>query len=94
MVHASGRFLQALTYYPTGAIIAALTHLCRSPPAGAELGLPFLLDQDASFTHNALWVAACLTSPSNIFDFTAHAALSHIKRNSMFRLFWNRREHT
>lgn len=81
MVHNSGRILQALTYYPTGAIVAApTTSLPESIGGIRNWDYRFCWIRDASFTNNALWVAACPDESIKYFDFTAHAALTHIKQ--------------
>ncbi len=60
LVHHSGRVLQALTFQPTGAIVAAAT---TSLPevVGGERNWDYRYSwvRDASFTMQALWVAAC-----------------------------------
>ncbi len=81
MVHNSGRILQALTYYPTGAIVAAPTTSLPETIGGIRnWDYRFCWIRDASLTHNALWVAACPDESIKYFDFTANAALTHIKR--------------
>ena len=60
LVHHSGRVLQALSFQPTGAIVAAAT---TSLPegVGGERNWDYRYSwvRDASFTIEALWVAAC-----------------------------------
>ncbi len=74
LVHHSGRVLQALTYQPTGAIIAAPT---TSLPevAGGERNWDYRYTwlRDASLTLEALWVAACPDEAEHYFDFLTSA---------------------
>jgi GH15 family glucan-1,4-alpha-glucosidase len=69
LVHHSGRVLQALSFQPSGAIIAAAT---TSLPEGigGERNWDYRYSwvRDASFTMEALWVAAC---PDEAVDFFA-----------------------
>jgi GH15 family glucan-1,4-alpha-glucosidase len=69
LVHHSGRVLQALSYQPSGAIVAAAT---TSLPegVGGERNWDYRYSwvRDASFTMEALWVAAC---PDEAVDFFA-----------------------
>ncbi len=59
-MHGSGRVLQALSFQPTGAIVAAAT---TSLPegAGGERNWDYRYSwvRDSCFTMQALWVAAC-----------------------------------
>lgn len=78
----SGRVLQALSYRPTGAIVAAPT---TSLPEriGGERNWDYRYSwvRDASFTMQALWVAACPDEAYEFFDFmTAAAAHAHSER--------------
>ncbi|MFC4586065.1 glycoside hydrolase family 15 protein [Sphaerisporangium corydalis] len=69
MVSRSGRVLQALSFQPTGAIVAAPT-TSLPETAGGERNWDYRYAwvRDASFTMNALWVAAC---PDEADDFLA-----------------------
>ncbi|MGE3192011.1 MAG: glycoside hydrolase family 15 protein [Microbacteriaceae bacterium] len=75
LVHTSGRVLQALSYQPTGAIVAAAT---TSLPemVGGERNWDYRYSwvRDASFTMQALWVAACPDEAHEFFDFVTAAA--------------------
>jgi GH15 family glucan-1,4-alpha-glucosidase len=75
LVHHSGRVLQALSYQPTGAIVAAPT---TSLPelVGGERNWDYRYSwvRDASMTMRALWVAACPDEAHEFFDFMATAA--------------------
>jgi GH15 family glucan-1,4-alpha-glucosidase len=75
LVRQSGRVLQALTFRPSGAIVAAPT---TSLPegVGGERNWDYRYSwvRDASFTVNALWVAACPDEAADFFAFMATAA--------------------
>jgi alpha,alpha-trehalase len=79
LVHHSGRVLQALTYRPSGAIVAAAT---TSLPegVGGERNWDYRYSwvRDASFTMEALWVAACPDEAEDFFAFMTTAAASSI----------------
>jgi GH15 family glucan-1,4-alpha-glucosidase len=70
LVHHSGRVLQGLTFQPSGAIVAAAT---TSLPegVGGERNWDYRYSwvRDASFTMEALWVAACPDEASDFFAF-------------------------
>jgi GH15 family glucan-1,4-alpha-glucosidase len=81
LVHHSGRVLQALTFRPTGAIVAAAT--TSLPEAiGGERNWDYRYSwvRDASFTIQALWVAACPDEAEEFFDFMATAAATSVAR--------------
>ncbi len=75
LVHHSGRVLQALTYQPTGAIVAAAT-TSLPEEIGGERNWDYRYSwvRDASFTMKALWVAACPDEAHEFFSFIAAAA--------------------
>lgn len=89
LVHHSGRVLQGLTYFPTGAIVAAAT---TSLPelVGAERNWDYRFTwvRDASLTLEALWVAACPDEAQRFFDFLAGAAFSQLQSASELQIMF------
>ncbi|WP_144125935.1 glycoside hydrolase family 15 protein [Catellatospora sichuanensis] len=79
LVHQSGRVLQGLTFRPSGAIVAAAT---TSLPegVGGERNWDYRYSwvRDASFTMEALWVAACPDEADDFFAFMTTAAAAAI----------------
>jgi GH15 family glucan-1,4-alpha-glucosidase len=77
LVHHSGRVLQALSFQPSGAIVAAAT---TSLPEGAggerNWDYRYTWVRDASLTMEALWVAACPDEAEEFFSFLTTAAPS------------------
>nr|WP_307038125.1 glycoside hydrolase family 15 protein [Arthrobacter sp. B3I4] len=75
LVAASGRVLQALSYYPTGAIVAAPTTSLPEVAGGTRnWDYRYTWVRDASMTLQALWVSACPDEAGNFFQFLATAA--------------------
>ena len=79
LVHHSGRVLQGLSFQPSGAIVAAAT---TSLPegVGGERNWDYRYSwvRDASFTMEALWVAACPDEADDFFAFMTTAAASSL----------------
>ncbi|MEU3449135.1 glycoside hydrolase family 15 protein [Streptomyces thermolilacinus] len=76
-VHHSGRVLQALSYQPTGAVVAAPTTSLPEDPGGVRnWDYRYAWVRDAAFTMDALWVAACPDEADEFFSFMAAAAAS------------------
>ena len=81
LVHHSGRVLQALTFQPTGAIVAApTTSLPETVGGGRNWDYRYTWVRDASLTMEALWVAACPGEANKFFAFLADAAASQLER--------------
>ncbi len=81
LVHHSGRVLQALTFEPTGAIVAApTTSLPESVGGPRNWDYRFTWVRDASLTMEALWVAACPDEANKFFGYLAGAASSQLRR--------------
>jgi alpha,alpha-trehalase len=75
IVHHSGRVLQALTYAPTGAIVAAPTTSLPEQMGGSRnWDYRYTWVRDASLTLGALWVAACPDEVADFFGFFVTAA--------------------
>ncbi len=80
-VHFSGRLLQALTYYPTGAFVAAATTSLPEREGGKlNWDYRYTWVRDASMTLDALWVAACPDEAYKFFDFIADASLAQVRQ--------------
>lgn len=79
LVRGSGRVLKALTFQPSGAVVAAAT---TSLPegVGGERNWDYRYSwvRDASLTMEALWVAACPDEANDFFAFMATAAASGV----------------
>ena len=89
LVHHSGRVLYALTYFPTGAICAApTTSLPETPGGSRNWDYRFSWVRDASFTLQALWVAACPDEADKFFDFMSSAAASQVRRGTDLQIMF------
>ena len=88
-VHHSGRILQALTYFKTGAIVAAPTTSLPEEVGGQRnWDYRYTWVRDASFTLDALWVAACPDEAYKFIDFLAHAALTKLERKRDMQILY------
>ncbi|WP_326670759.1 glycoside hydrolase family 15 protein [Streptomyces sp. NBC_01257] len=77
----SGRVLQALTFTPTGAIVAAATtSLPESIGADRNWDYRYTWVRDASFTLQALSTSACDREKAAYFGFLAQAAATQLER--------------
>ncbi len=75
LVHHSGRVLQALSFEPTGAICAAATTSLPEVVGGTRnWDYRYSWVRDASFTIQALWVAACPDEANEFFDYVSTSA--------------------
>ncbi|MFD4244579.1 glycoside hydrolase family 15 protein [Streptomyces sp. NPDC058525] len=77
----SGRVLQALTFAPTGAIVAAATtSLPESIGGDRNWDYRYTWVRDASFTLQALATVACQKEKAAFFGFLARAAATQLER--------------
>ena len=89
LVHHSGRVLQALTFEPTGAIVAApTTSLPETVGGERNWDYRFTWVRDASLTMEALWVAACPDEANKFFTFLADAAASQLERGADLQIMF------
>jgi alpha,alpha-trehalase len=89
LVHHSGRVLQALTFQPTGAIVAApTTSLPETIGGERNWDYRYTWVRDASLTMEALWVAACPDEASKFFAFLADAAASQLQRGKDLQIMF------
>lgn len=89
LVHHSGRVLQALTFQPTGAIVAAATTSLPEWPGGSRnWDYRYAWVRDASLTMSALWVAACPDEAHRFFDFIAGASMSQVRRSADLQIMF------
>jgi GH15 family glucan-1,4-alpha-glucosidase len=88
-VHHSGRVLQALTFQPTGAIVAAATTSLPETVGGERnWDYRYTWVRDASLTMEALWVAACPDEADKFFGFLAGAAASQLHRGTDLQIMF------
>ena len=80
LVHHSGRVLQALSYQPTGAIVAAATTSLPEEIGGERnWDYRYCWVRDASLTMDALWVAACPDEAHQFFDHIAASSAGQLR---------------
>ena len=80
LVHHSGRVLQALSYQPTGAVVAAPTTSLPEEVGGERnWDYRYAWVRDASFTMEALWVAACPDEAHQFFDYLAASSAGEVR---------------
>jgi GH15 family glucan-1,4-alpha-glucosidase len=93
LVRLSGRVLQALTFQPTGAIVAApTTSLPESIGGGRNWDYRYAWVRDASLTLRALWVAACPDEAVSFLSYLTTAASSIYGRRNLQIVFGIRGE--
>jgi GH15 family glucan-1,4-alpha-glucosidase len=81
--------LQALTFAPTGAIIAAATtSLPESVGGTRNWDYRYSWVRDASFTVEALWVAACPDEADAFFTYMAASASAQIRRGGELQIMF------
>ena len=89
LVHHSGRVLQALTFAPTGAIVAApTTSLPETVGGERNWDYRYTWVRDASLTIDALWVAACPDEASKFFAFLADASASEMQHGAELQIMF------
>jgi GH15 family glucan-1,4-alpha-glucosidase len=89
LVHNSGRVLQALSFQPTGAICAAATtSLPETPGGNRNWDYRFSWVRDASFTIEALWVAACPDEANEFFEYMTTSAATSVARGADLQIMF------
>ena len=89
LVHHSGRVLQALSFAPTGAICAAATTSLPEVVGGSRnWDYRYAWVRDASFTIQALWVAACPDEAHGFFDYMTSSAAGSLDRGGDLQIMF------
>jgi GH15 family glucan-1,4-alpha-glucosidase len=88
-VHHSGRVLKALTFQPSGAVVAApTTSLPESAGGQRNWDYRYAWVRDASLTMEALWVAACPDEAEDFFAFMCTAAASGVSADKPLQIMF------
>jgi alpha,alpha-trehalase len=95
LVYISGRVLRALTFWPTGAVVAAPTTSLPEVAGGSRnWDYRFSWVRDSCLAMEALWVAACPEEAGKFFGYLANAAATSLVRGVdlqvMFGILGNR----
>jgi GH15 family glucan-1,4-alpha-glucosidase len=89
LVHHSGRVLQALTFQPTGAIVAApTTSLPETLGGSRNWDYRFSWVRDACLTLEGLWVAACPDEAYRFFAWMAGAVAAQIREDGDLQIMF------
>lgn len=89
LVGVSGRVLQALTFFPTGAIVAAPTTSLPEVIGGQRnWDYRYAWVRDASMTLQALWVAACPDEAEKFFRFLATAGSGQLGQRQELQIMY------
>jgi GH15 family glucan-1,4-alpha-glucosidase len=89
LVHHSGRVLQSLSFAPTGAICAAATTSLPEAVGGTRnWDYRYSWVRDASFTIQALWVAACPDEANQFFDYMTSSAAGSLDQGGDLQIMF------
>jgi alpha,alpha-trehalase len=89
LVHHSGRVLQSLSFAPTGAICAAATTSLPETVGGTRnWDYRYSWVRDASFTIEALWVAACPDEANEFFDYVTSSAAGSLDQGGDLQIMF------
>jgi GH15 family glucan-1,4-alpha-glucosidase len=89
LVQHSGRVLQALSFAPTGAICAAATTSLPETVGGSRnWDYRYSWVRDASFTIEALWVAACPDEANEFFDYVTTSAAGSLDQGGDLQIMF------
>jgi GH15 family glucan-1,4-alpha-glucosidase len=89
LVRQSGRGVQALSYRPTGAVVAAPTTSLPEEVGGERnWDYRYAWVRDASLTLEALWVAACPDEATDFFSYMAGASAAQLNRGSDLQIMF------
>jgi alpha,alpha-trehalase len=89
LVHISGRVLRALTFYPTGAVVAAPTTSLPEVSGGSRnWDYRFSWVRDSCLAMDAMWVAACPEEAEKFFRFLATAAATSLVRGADLQIMF------
>ena len=89
LVHHSGRVLQALSFQPTGAICAAATTSLPEVVGGTRnWDYRYAWVRDASFTIEALWVAACPDEANEFFEYMTASAAGSLEQDGDLQIMF------